>query len=97
LIEALQLRASGVQVLADTFRKTASSKASSDASLLAAPAQRLLASDVIWDDLFRSAATTEMKNEGVSGVVAPESHFVTNPDFVSARSMGLVLQRLRGA
>jgi hypothetical protein len=97
LIQALQLRVSGVQGLADTFRKTASSKATTDAALLAAPAERLLASDVIWDDLFREAATNEMKNEGVSGVVAPESHFVTNHDLITERSMGLVLQRLRGA
>jgi hypothetical protein len=97
LIEALQLRVSGVQGLADTFRKTASSKASADAALLAAPAERLLASDVIWDDLFRGPATSRMKSDGVSGVVAPESHFVTNQDLISERSMTLVLQRLRGA
>jgi hypothetical protein len=97
LIEALQLRVSGVQGLADTFRKTASSKASADAALLAAPAERLLASDVIWDDLFRGPATRRMKSDGVSGVVAPESHFVTNQDLISERSMTLVLQRLRGA
>jgi hypothetical protein len=97
LIEALQLRVSGVQGLADTFRKTASSKASTDAALLAAPAERLLASDVIWDDLFRGPATTQMKNDGVSGVVAPESHFVTNQSLITEQSMVLVLQRLRGA
>ena len=97
LIEALQLRVSGVQGLADTFRKTASSKATTDAALLAAPAERLLASDVIWDDLFRGPATTQMKNDSINGVVAPESHFVTNQDLISERSMTLVLQRLRGA
>jgi hypothetical protein len=97
LIEALQLRVSGVQGMADTFRKTASSKASTDAALLAAPAERLLASDVTWDDLFRGPATTQMKNDNINGVVAPESHFVTNQDLISERSMTLVLQRLRGA
>jgi hypothetical protein len=97
LIEALQLRVTGVQGLADTFRRTANSKASTDAALLAAPAERLLASDVIWDDLFRGPATTQMKNDNVSGVVAPESHFVTNPSLITEQSMVLVLQRLRGA
>jgi len=97
LIEALQLRVNGVQGLADTFRQTATSKASTDAALLAAPAERLLASDVTWDDLFRVPATTEMKNEGISGVVAPKSQFVTNQDLITERSMALVLQRLRGA
>lgn len=97
LIEALQLRVNGVQGLADTFRATAASKATTDAALLSAQADRLLASDVVWDDLFRAPATNVMKNEGVTGVVAPESHFVTNHDLVSERSMSLVLQRLRGA
>jgi hypothetical protein len=97
LLEALQLRVSGVQGLADTFRETASSKASTDAALLAAPAERLLASDVIWDDLFRGPATAQMKKDGVSGVVAPESRFVTNQSLITEQSMVLVLQRLRGA
>ncbi|HEX4679165.1 MAG TPA: hypothetical protein VH210_08205 [Gaiellaceae bacterium] len=97
LIEALQLRVNGVQGLTDTFRATASSKASADAAILATQAERLLASDVMWDDLFRVPATNEMKKQGINGVVAPESHFVTNQDLVTTRSMGLVLQRLRGA
>jgi hypothetical protein len=97
LIEALQLRVNGIQGLADAFRRTAGSKASSDAALLAAPAQRLLASDVMWDDLFLAPATTEMKRQNVTGVVVPESHFVTNQDLITERSMSLVLQRLRGA
>jgi hypothetical protein len=97
LIEALQLRVNGVQGLADTFHATATSKATSDAALLSAWADRLLASDVTWDDLFRIPSTLEMKRQGISGVVAPESQFVTNHDLVTERSMALVLQRLRGA
>jgi hypothetical protein len=97
LIEALQLRVNGVQGLADTFRATATSKASTDAALLSAQADRLLASDVTWDDLFLEPAKREMKKQNVSGVVVPESHFVTNHDLITERSMGLVLQRLRGA
>jgi hypothetical protein len=97
LIEALQLRVNGVQGLADTFRATATSKASTDAALLSAQADRLLASDVIWEDLFREPATAEMKKTGVTDVVAPKSQFVTNHDLITERSMALVLQRLRGA
>lgn len=97
LIEALQLRVSGVQGLADTFRKTASSKATGDAALLVAQADRLLASDVIWDDFFKDASTKVMQSEGVSHVVPPDSNFVANQDFVNEHSMALVLQRLRGA
>src|SRR6478752_3300356 len=91
LIEAVQLRVSGVQGLADTFRATANSKATTDAALLSAQADRLLASDVTWDDFFRVPSTVEMKNQGISGVVAPDSNFVTNHDLITERSMALVL------
>jgi hypothetical protein len=97
LIEALQLRVSGVQGLAETFGATATSKASGDAALLAEQGDRLLASDVVWDDLFLVPTTQELKKQGVSGVAPAESHFVTNHDLLTERSMSLVLQRLRGA
>jgi hypothetical protein len=97
VIDALQLRVSGVQGLADTFGSAAGAKASATAAVLAAQADRLLASDVIWDDLFLQPATRELAKQGVSGVAPPESHFVTNHDLVTERSMALVLQRLRGA
>jgi hypothetical protein len=97
VIQALQLRVSGVAGLAQTFTTTATSKSSGDASILAAQAERLLAGDVVWDDFFKDPATALMAAKGISGVVAPDSNFVTNPDFISEHSMGLVLQRLRGA
>jgi hypothetical protein len=97
VIEALQLRVSGVQGLANTFGATASSKATGDAAILAQQADRLLASDVIWDDFFVEPSKVELKEQGVSGVVPPDSNFVTNRDLITERSMALVLQRLRGA
>ncbi len=97
LIEALQLRVNGVQGLADTFRATATSKATTDAALLSAQADRLLASDVLWDDLFLEPSKSVMKSAGVSGVNVPDSKFVANHDLITERSMTLVLQRLRGA
>lgn len=97
LIESLQLRVLGTQQLADGLAATRGSKSSADASLLAQQAERLLASDVVWDDLFLQPSKQEMQNRGVSGVAPPESHFVTNPDLVTERSMSLLLQRLQGA
>ena len=97
LVEALQFRVSGTVGLADTFKSTATSKNNAnDAALLAEQADRLLASDVVWDDLFKAPATSQLSAEGITGVTVPESHFVSN-DLVTARSMALVLQRLRGA
>ncbi|HEV2590575.1 MAG TPA: hypothetical protein VGU02_01660, partial [Gaiellaceae bacterium] len=68
LIEALQLRVLGTQQLADGFTATKGSKSSADASLLAQQAERLLASDVVWDDLFLQPSKVEMQSRNVSGV-----------------------------
>lgn len=98
LVEALELRVSGVQGLASTFQKTARSKSTTaDSALLAAQGERLTASDVVWDDLFKALAVAQLQHDGVSGVNVPESHFVASPDLMTAHSMALVLQRIRGA
>jgi hypothetical protein len=95
-VEALQLRVSGVEGLAQTFAANADSKTKGEAALLAEQADRLLAADVVWDDLFRDPTTEELKRQGVSGVVPPDSNFVTNRDLTTERSMSLLLTRLRG-
>jgi hypothetical protein len=98
VVEALQLRVNGVQGLAATFQKTAKSKdTTKDSALLADQAERLTASDVVWDDLFLALARQQLEHDGVSGVLVPESRFVSSPDLMNARSMALVLQRIRGA
>ena len=60
-----------------------------------AQASRLVASDVVWDDLFRARALAQLTHDGVEGVTVPESHFVADPDLTTAAGMKLVLQRLR--
>lgn len=97
LVEALQLRVEGVQNLAAVLRSTASSKSAGDATLLAAQGDRLVASDVVYEDLYKAPATAEMKAQGVSGVTVPDSTFVASRDLLSERSFTLMLQRLRGA
>jgi CARDB protein len=98
VVEALELRVSGVEGLAKTFQQTASSKSTTkDAALLAAQAERLTASDIVWDDLFKAPAVAQLTHDGVTGVNVPESHFVSSADLLTAHSMVLVLQRIRGA
>jgi hypothetical protein len=98
LVEALQLRVSGLRGLADAFRRTATSKDSAVAGAqLAAQAQRLVASDVVWDDLFKDPTRLELKRQGITGVNVPGSNFVQNPDLASTHSMVPVFQRLHGA
>jgi hypothetical protein len=97
LVEALQFRVSGIEGLAATFKSTSrSSDTAADAALLAVQADRLLASDVVWDDLFRAPALSRMTADGITGVRVPESHFISS-DLLTVRSMSLVLQRIRGA
>ncbi len=98
MIESLQFRVSGLRGLADTFAKaTVKANEDADALLLAAQAQRLVASDVVWDDLFKDPSVIVLRQEGITGVNVPDSNFVTNPDLASVRSMGPVLQRIHGA
>jgi hypothetical protein len=96
LVEALQLRVSGVQGLADTFAANPASKTAGEATVLSEQADRLLASDVVWDDLFKDPARSELQKEGISGIVPPDSNFVANRDLTTERSMALLLTRLRG-
>ena len=100
LIEALQFRVSGLKGVADAFRTTAGqpvAQASQAGLLLATQAERLTASDVVWDDLFKDRAIQVLRQEGVGGVPVPDSNFLTNPDLASARSMVAVWQRIHGA
>jgi len=96
LVDALQLRVNGTHGLADAFRKTASSKSSDDADTLLQQADRLLAGDVVYDDLFATPVGEVMKAHGVVGVTVPPSEYVTTSQFSSANYWSLVLERLRG-
>ena len=60
------------------------------------PAQRLIASDVVWDDSFRDPSKQVLANQGVGDVRVPSSAFVQNPDFYTANGLAAVVTRLRG-
>jgi hypothetical protein len=97
-IDALELRAKGLAGLGDALSRAASAKDNSAAAqALTEQAQLLTSSDTVWDQLYRLPATQRLKEEGVTGVVIPDSNFVTNSDLVSNRSFSLLLQRLNGA
>jgi hypothetical protein len=103
LVDALALRVSGLLGLAGAFKSTASSKSDDDealdrdSALLAAQASRLVASDIVWDDLFRALALQQLQNDGVEGVTVPESHIVSNDELTTAAGLRLVLERIRAA
>ena len=98
LIEALQFRVSGLRGLADAFKSTAKLKDSDKAgAVLAEQAERLLASDIVWDDLFQTPATQILDEEGVHGVAVPQSHIVSNVDIASAATFAEIFKRIKGA
>jgi len=98
LIEALEFRVSGLRGLSDAFKSTANTKNSDRAgTLLAEQAQRLVASDIVWDDLFKTPSTQILQQQGIHGVAVPESTFVQNPDLASARTFSPVFLRIHGA
>ena len=98
LLEALRFRVGGLRGLADVFRRTAGSKDEADAALrLSRQAQRLVASDVIWNDVFRKPSIRELRTEQIKGVPVPDSNFVQDPNFGSPSFWVPVFQRVNGA
>ena len=99
-VEALQFRVSGLRGLEDAFRSTAHAggkDASAAGRLLAAQSERFVASDVVWDDLFKDPSKLVLKQQGVLGVQVPDSNFLVNPDLASATEMKAIWQRVHGA
>ena len=95
LIEAMQLRVSGLNGLARALATVAEAAgAEAAATDLARQSHRLLASDVMYDDFFRDPAKEVMDERGVTDVAVPESDFVTNDEFASPASWELIVQRL---
>jgi hypothetical protein len=98
MVEAMQFRVSGLRGLQDAFRKTADFTSGDEAAtVLAAQTQRLLTSDIIWDDLFKTPSIDVLKSEGVTGVNVPSSKFLISPDFASSAAMKSIWERLQGA
>jgi hypothetical protein len=97
MIQSLQLRVSGVNGLSKAFAKTAAAKGKTDAEALelSQQAYRLLASDIVWDDLFQTPSEQVLESEGVHGVKVPSSHFLLAPDLiVSQHAMAQILTRI---
>jgi hypothetical protein len=97
LVDAIELRAKGLAALGDVLGQWTSKNTSTTIGALAAQAELLTASDVVWEQLYRQPATQQLKTEGVTGVVIPGSSFVPNTELVSARSFGVLLNNLKGA
>ncbi len=97
-VAALDFRVDGLAGLAEAFRRTQGSKDAAAAGvLLAAQAERLVTSDVLWDDRFMSPSVTVLQQEKISGFEVPDSNFVQTPDLASTRSMVPIWERINGS
>jgi hypothetical protein len=96
MIDALEYRYSGIVGLADSLAQALKSKSSNAGTLLELPAQRLIASDVVWDDSFKDPSKQVLRNEAVGDVRVPDSNFVKNPDFFTATPLNALVAQLRG-
>jgi hypothetical protein len=97
LVEALQLRVSGLNGLARAFSQvtgTEGNEAQQAGTLLAEQSDRLVASDVVYEDLFKARAQEVMEQQGVTGVAVPDSDFVSNADLASPTSWTQIIQRI---
>jgi hypothetical protein len=96
LIDALEYRYSGIVGISDAITRALAIKGGSGAgALVEVPAQRLLASDVVWDDSFKTPSDQVMRQQGVGDVQAPNSDFVQNPEFYTAASLNSIVGRLK--
>jgi len=95
LVQALEFRVTGLDGLAQAFAQVQSTKDAGDAGQkLSIPAQRLVASDVVYADLFNEGSRTVMNKEDVKGIPIPESKFVQNGDLASPTAWTLIVERL---
>jgi hypothetical protein len=97
LIDALEYRYSGIVGIADALTQAVKKKSTSGGgAVVEVPAQRLLASDVVWDDSFKDPTKQVLRAQGVGDIRVPDSNFVQNPDFYTSNSLNTVVNRLRG-
>ncbi|MGD0273030.1 MAG: hypothetical protein ABSB96_04790 [Gaiellaceae bacterium] len=101
LVEALQLRSDGLTGLLDVFKATASKQGNSTESTKAGIAlsqqmYKIVASDVIWANMFVAPAQKVLQDEGVAGVSPPASVFLADPELATRSTMGQFWQRIHG-
>jgi CARDB len=96
-IEALRYRANGLRALGTAFQETtADTEASAAGEALSVPVQRLLASDVIWQDSFAARATVVLQEESIEGQV-PASEFVATDELTTPSALAAIWQRITNA
>jgi hypothetical protein len=94
LVEAMQFRVNGLAGLSEAFRRVATSTPEQAGTILAQQASRLVAADVVYDDLFKEGTAAVLDQQGITDVAVPASRFVQDEDLASADSWERVVRRL---
>jgi hypothetical protein len=97
MLDSFDLRTNGLKGMTDAFRTIPSKNATQAGTELAQQMKRLVASDVIWEDLFKDPTKTQLKKLSITGVNVPDSIFLANSDLATTASMKEVWQRIHGA
>ncbi|MCC6223857.1 MAG: hypothetical protein IT201_10265 [Thermoleophilia bacterium] len=97
LVEAMQLRQSGLAGLERAFAQLQPATAAETAgTTLAEQAFRIVAGNVVYDDLFKGRSEAVMKQEEISGVAVPASTFLDSPELLSQNSLAELVKRTQG-
>lgn len=95
LVESMQLLESGLVGLQQAFGQVQlASQPETEGATLAGQAARLVAGEVVYEDLFRARSQQVMQSEGITGVAVPELTFLEAPDLVSQSSLAAFVERL---
>jgi type II secretory pathway component PulJ len=98
MLDSFDLRANGLSGMTDAFKSTAGSKNANQAGMqLALQMKRFVASDVIWEDLFKEPTKAKLQKLGITGANVPDSIFLPNSDIATTASMKAVWQRIHEA
>ncbi len=95
LVDSMQLRASGLAGLQTAFAQVQPASDPAEAgALLAEQAKRLVAADVVYDDLFKARSQEVMKQQGITGVTVPDAPFLGDADLATESSLSEVVKRI---
>lgn len=89
LISVLTYRANGLEALADVLPRVISSRdIAFGSAAIAEPMQRLLTSDVIYEDQFLEPTRAVLEDDDVDGIMVPESIFLVGANQNFAAPVG---------
>lgn len=95
LVESMQLLESGLVGLQQAFSQVQlASQPETEGATLAGQAARLVAGEVVYEDLFRARSQQVMQSEDITGVAVPELTFLEATDLISQSSLTAFVERL---